>query len=121
MKGLNVNKPEKIEKYQRYLQKFIDGIMEDKLLKNSSLLYLFLSSEKESDLINIMNKYDEVKKPRDLKYFYSRDGKIILDYEILNSKHKNKLFKIKDDFDKYNSLYNNLNKSLKTVCNEIKQ
>ena len=121
LKGLNVNKPEKIEKYQRYLQKFIDGIMEDKLLKNSSLLYLFLSSEKESDLINIMNKYDEVKKPRDLKYFYSRDGKIILDYEILNSKHKNKLFKIKDDIDKYNTLFTNLNKSLKTVCNEIKQ
>jgi hypothetical protein len=95
--------------------------LEDKLLKNSSLLYLFLSSEKESDLINLMNKYDEVKKPRDLKYFYSRDGKIILDYQILSNNNKNKLFKIKDDIDKYNTLFSNLNKSLKNICNEIKQ
>ena len=121
LKSLNVNKPEKIEKYQRDLQRFIDGILEDKLLKNSSLLYLFLSSEKESDLINLMNKYDEVKKPRDLKYFYSRDGKIILDYQILSNNNKNKLFKIKDDIDKYNTLFSNLNKSLKNICNEIKQ
>ena len=38
IKTMNVNKTEKIEKYQFYIQKFINGIMEDKLLKNSSLI-----------------------------------------------------------------------------------
>ena len=61
LKSLNINKPEKIEKYIYYLQKFIDGIMEDNLLKNSSLIYLFLSTEKEKDLISLMEKYDKVK------------------------------------------------------------
>ena len=54
LKSLNVNKPEKNEKYLSYLQRFVDGIMEDNLLKNSSLIYLFFSTEKEQDLISLM-------------------------------------------------------------------
>jgi hypothetical protein len=118
---MNTSKTEKIEKYVKFLQRFIDGILDDNLLKNSSLFYLFLTSDKESDLLNIMNKFDEVKKPRDLKYFYSRDGKIILDYKILSKNKKNKLTKIKEEIDKYNSLFNNINKLLKNLSNEIKQ
>ena len=73
LKGINMSKPEKIEKYQRYLQRFIDGIMEDKLLKNSSLLYLFIFTEKENDLISLMNKYDNLQKPIDLvKYCWMK-------------------------------------------------
>jgi hypothetical protein len=72
---LNVNKLEKIEKYLSYIQSFIDGIMEDNLLKNSSLVYLFLSTEKEKDLKSVMEKYNKVEKPKQLKYFYNREGK----------------------------------------------
>ena len=121
LEGINVTKPEKIEKYVKYLQRFIDGILDDNLLKNSSLFYLFLTSEKEADLVNIMNKFDGVKKPRDLKYFYSREGKIVLDYKILSRNKKNKLTKIKEEIDKYNSLFNNINDLLKNLCKEIKQ
>ena len=121
LKSINVDKPDNIEKYQRILQRFINGILEDNLLKNSSLLYLFLSSEKESDLISLMSKYDEVKKPRDLKYFYSRDGKILLDEKILTKNKKKKLIKIKDEINKYNNLLTNVNELLKNLCQEIKQ
>jgi hypothetical protein len=121
LKSMNVNKVNKIEKYTRDLQRFIDGIIEDKLFKNSSLLYLFLSSEKESDLIDLMNKFDEVKKPRELKYYYSRDGKIVLDYKILNLNNKNKLIKIKEEIDKHNLMFSNLNKLFKNLCEQIKQ
>ena len=121
LKGININKPEKIEKYQKYLQRFIDGILDDNLLKNSSLFYLFINTDKESDLINLMNKFDEVKKPRDLQYFYSREGKIVLDYKILKRNNKNNLIKIKEEIDKYNNLFNNLNKSLKNLSNQIQQ
>ena len=121
LKTLNAKTQEKIEKYMKYLQRFIDGILDDNLLKNSSLFYLFLTSEKETDLINIMNKFDGVKKPRDLTYFYSREGKIVLDYKILSRNKKNKLMKIKEEIDKYNSLFTNINKLLKNLGNEIKQ
>ena len=121
LKTMNVNKPEKVEKYQRYLQRFMNGIMEDKLLKNSSLVYLFLSTEKENDLISLMGKYDNVQRPNDLKYFYSRNGKIILDESILSNNKKKKLMKIKDNISKHNNLFTSLDKAFKNLCLEMKQ
>ena len=118
---MNVNKTEKIEKYQFYIQKFINGIMEDKLLKNSSLIYLFFSTKNEKDFISIMEKYDKAPRPNSLKYFYSRDGKIILDENILKKPEKNKLLDIKSNISKNNYIFDNLNKSLKMLCKEIKQ
>ena len=121
LKSLNINKPEKIEKYQLYIQRFVDGIMDDILLKNSSLIYLFFSTEKEKDLISLMEKYDKVPRPKNLKYFYSRDGKIELDETILKKPKKNELLDIKINISKNNSIYDNLNKSLKNLCKEMKQ
>ena len=119
LKALNVNKPNKIEKYQSYLQRFIDGIMEDKLLKNSSLIYLFFSTEKEKDLISLMEKFDKVERPKNLKYFYSREGKILLDESILKKPKKNELLDIKSTISKHSNLFDNLNKSLKLLCKEM--
>ena len=121
LKTINLGKPEKIEKYQRYLQRFIDGILEDKLLKNSSLIYLFLFTEKENDLISLMNKYDNVQKPNDLKYFYSRVGKIVLDDNIISDNKNKKLMQIKDIISKHNNSFLNLNRALKNLCQEMKQ
>lgn len=121
LKTMNVNKPEKVGKYQRYLQRFMNGIMEDQLLKNSSLVYLFLLTEKENDLISLMGKYDNVQRPNDLKYFYSRSGKIVLDESILNNNKKKKLMKIKDNISKHNNLFTNLDQAFKNLCLEMKQ
>ena len=121
LKSLNVNKPDKIEKYQFYIQRFIDVIMEDKLLKNSSLVYLFFSTEKEKDLISLMEKYDKVQKPKNLKYFYSRDGKIILDENILKKPKKRELLDIKVNIEKNYNIFEALNKSLKCLSKEMKQ
>ena len=120
-KTFNINKPEKIGKYLSFIQRFVDGIMEDKLLKNSSLVYLFFSTEKEKDLISVMDKYDKVKKPKDLKYFYSRTGNIILDEDILKHDKKKELLDIKNKIIKNTNIYDSLNKSLKLLCKEIKQ
>lgn len=121
IKSLNVNKPEKIEKYQSYIQNFVDGIMEDNLLKNSSLVYLFFSTEKEKDLISVMGKYDKVQGPKSLKYFYSRDGIINLDENILKKQTKTELFNIKNNISKNNIIFDELNKSLKSLEKEMKQ
>ena len=120
-KTFNINKPEKIGKYLSFIQRFVDGIMEDKLLKNSSLVYLFFSTEKEKDLISVMDKYDKVKKPKDLKYFFSRTGNIILDEDILKHDKKKELLDIKNKIIKNTNIYDSLNKSLKLLCKEIKQ
>ena len=120
-KSLNINKPEKVEKYQKYLQYFIDGIMEDKLLKNSSLIYLFFTTENERDLISLMEKYDKVKKPRNLKYFYSREGNILLDENILKRDKKKELLDIKKDISEKSKIFGDLDYALKSLDKEMKQ
>ena len=120
-KSLNINKPEKIEKYQKYIQYFIDGIMEDKLFKNSSIIYLFFTTEKERDLLSLMEKYNKVQKPKCLQYFYSRDGNIILDENILKRDKKKELLDIKLDISKNNKIFGEINTLLKSLDKEMKQ
>ena len=119
--GLNINKPEKFEKYQKYLQHFIDEIMEDKLLKNSSIVYLFFTTEQEKDLISLMGKYNKIQKPKNLKYYYSREGIILLDENILKRDKKKELIDIKLDISKNSKIFEELNAHLKSLEKEMKK
>ena len=120
-KTLNINKPEKVEKYQKYIQYFIDGILEDKLFKNSSIIYLFFTTENERELISLMEKYNKVQKPRCLQYFYSREGNIILDENILKRDKKKELLDIKLDISKNDKIFGEINSLLKSLDKEMKQ
>ena len=120
-KSLNINKPEKVDKYQKYLQYFVDGLMEDKLLKNSSIIYLFFTTEQERELISLMEKYDKVQKPRNMEYYYSREGNIMLDENILKREKKKELLDIKVDISKNNKIFGELNVALKSLEKEMKQ
>jgi hypothetical protein len=95
--------------------------MEDKLFKNSSIIYLFFTTEKEKDLISIMEKYDKVQKPKFLKYYYSREGNMLLDENILKRDKKNELLNIKTNIIKNNNIYLELISSLKNLNKEMKQ
>ena len=120
-KSLNINKPEKVDKYQKYVQYFVDGLMEDKLLKNSSIIYLFFTTEQERELISLMEKYDKVQKPRNMEYYYSREGNIMLDENILKREKKKELLDIKINISKNNKIFGELNVALKTLEKEMKQ
>ena len=120
-KSLNINKPEKVDKYQKHVQYFVDGLMEDKLLKNSSIIYLFFTTEQERELISLMEKYDKVQKPRNMEYYYSREGNIMLDENILKREKKKELLDIKVDISKNNKIFGELNVALKSLEKEMKQ
>ena len=120
-KSLNINKPEKVDKYQKYVQYFVDGLMEDKLLKNSSIIYLFFTTEQERELISLMEKYDKVQKPRNMEYYYSREGNIMLDENILKREKKKELLDIKIYISKNNKIFGELNVALKSLEKEMKQ
>ena len=120
-KSLNINKPEKVDKYQKYVQYFVDGLMEDKLLKNSSIIYLFFTTEQERELISLMEKYDKVQKPRNMEYYYSREGNIMLDENILKREKKKELLDIKINISKNNKIFGELNVALKALEKEMKQ
>ena len=121
LKTLNINKPEKVDKYQKYLQYFVDNIMDDKLFKNSSIIYLFFTTENERDLISLMEKYNKVEKPKCLSYFYSREGNMVLDENILKRDKKKELLDIKSDISKNSKILGELNTKLKLLGQEMKQ
>ena len=121
LKTLNINKPEKVDKYQKYLQYFVDSIMDDKLFKNSSIIYLFFTTENERDLISLMEKYNKVEKPKCLSYFYSREGNMVLDENILKRDKKKELLDIKSDISKNSKILGELNIKLKLLGQEMKQ
>ena len=121
LKTLNINKPEKVDKYQKYLQYFVDNIMDDKLFKNSSIIYLFFTTENERDLISLMEKYNKVEKPKCLSYFYSREGNMVLDENILKRDKKKELLDIKSDISKNSKILGELNAKLKLLGQEMKQ
>ena len=121
LKTLNINKPEKVDKYQKYLQYFVDSIMDDKLFKNSSIIYLFFTTENERDLVSLMEKYNKVEKPKCLSYFYSREGNMVLDENILKRDKKKELLDIKSDISKNSKILGELNAKLKLLGQEMKQ
>ena len=121
LKTLNINKPEKVDKYQKYLQYFVDSIMDDKLFKNSSIIYLFFTTENERDLISLMEKYNKVEKPKCLSYFYSREGNMVLDENILKRDKKKELLDIKSDISKNSKILGELNAKFKLLGQEMKQ
>ena len=120
IRTLNINSNEKkLEKYQRFLEKFMNELMEDELIKNSSILYIFLFTNKPEDFDSIMQKYNKQEIPTKLCNFYSRDGKIILDDKILLKTKE--LFDIKSNISKMNEIYINMKKSFNSLFKEMRQ
>lgn len=123
-KSLGINEEErKLEKYRNYIENFMKDLLSDNLTKNSSLLYLFLMTEKKNEFQEIIDNYDKkVKKPNDIHYFYDREGKIILDDKVLDTNVEKKLLIDENNqINNYQKFYNKLNKSLKLLEKDINQ
>ena len=120
IKTLNINaNDKKVEKYQRFLEKFMNELMEDELIKNSSILYIYLFTNNSEDFESIMKKYDKQENPTKLCNFYSRNGKLILDDKILLKTKE--LFDIKTNISKNDEIFNNMKKSFNLLFKEMKQ
>ena len=101
-----------INKRMRYLQKFINMLVANPIIKNSKLLFDFLCIEKESDFNKNKNTYQKMKPPVNLKEFISANGKM----NLAVKKEKEIYFQnIKDNTFYNQELLNKLNISLKQL------
>ena len=101
-----------IAKRKRYLEKFLKWLLANPVIKNSQLLYDFLSIEKDEDLNNKKLEYQKVDRPMNLLEFYAKDGKMNLDI----SKEKQTYFQnISDNNTNNEILLENLNYSIKQL------
>jgi hypothetical protein len=101
-----------ISKRMRYLQKFMDWLITNPIIKSSDILYEFLRIETEEDFNKLKLRYQKVAKPLNLIEFYHQNGKM----DLTLNKDKEKYFK-KIETNNINNeiLLNNLNISLKQL------
>ncbi len=110
---------QKIEKRMRALERFLNNVVQQPLLRNSNICYEFLCTENESDFEKVKIKYEKYKFPALLNDIQTLDGKILLDRKILT---KPNIFKnIHQNFTKNQELLNRLITSYKRLFNEMKQ
>lgn len=77
------------------------------------------SFNKKKELIDEITKL--VQKPRNMEYYYSREGNIMLDENILKREKKKELLDIKINISKNNKIFGELNVALKSLEKEMKQ
>ena len=109
----------KIEKRMRALERFLNSVVTEPLLKNSNVLYDFLTIEKESDFQNIKQKYDNYNFPDSLEKMQTRTGKIIIDTTIL--KEPKTYTDIRDNFTQNQTILIQIIQSYKELFKEMKQ
>lgn len=101
-----------INKRMRYLEKFMNWLADNPIIKNSQLLYDFLSIEKDEDFNKKKNEYQKMPTPMNLIDFYAHD--VLVDLTV--NKEKETYFQnLKDNNYNNEIMLNNLNLSLKQL------
>ena len=99
-----------ISKRMRYLEKFMNWTINNPVLKNSQLLYDFLSMENEDEFNKKKVDYQKMDTPQNLIEFYAKDGKMNL---TINKEKEGYFKKIYENNPNTENLLNNLNANIK--------
>ena len=76
----------KINRRMRDLEKFLNFLLKDTLIKNSKILFDFLSIENEEDFHKMKKNYEKIKIPAEIKDINSLNGKVRIN--VNNNKEK---------------------------------
>ena len=101
-----------ISKRMRYLEKFLKWLVANPVIKNSKLLYDFLSIEKDEDFLKSKLLYDKKVVPLNLIEFYAPNGKMNL---VINKEKETYFQNISDNTINNEILLSNLNSSIKQL------
>ena len=101
-----------IYKRMRYLEKFLKWLVANPVIKNSKLLYDFLSIEKEGDFSKNKLLYEKMAMPMNLLEFFSPNGEINLG---INKEKETYFQNISDNTINNEILLHNLNFSIKQL------
>jgi hypothetical protein len=101
-----------INKRMRYLEKFLNWLASNPVIKNSKLFYDFLSIEKEADFNKSKTSYNKIKPQTNIQEFISPNGKM-----NLGVKQEKEIYfqNIKDNIFYNQELLNKLNINLKQL------
>ena len=77
----------KINRRMRDLEKFLNYLLKDPLIKNSKILYDFLSIESEEEFNKIKPNYNKLKSPIEIKDVKSLNGKVRINVNANKEKY----------------------------------
>lgn len=105
-----------IHKTKRKLQKFIQALVDDPLIRNSPILFDFLSIENQSEFYSRKTYYTKVKPPKTLAETYSLNGQVKLK---LSNKEFGYIDYIKEKNTKSELLLKKLTNAIKELCSNM--
>ena len=110
---------EKLEREKRSLERFLNFLIKDPLIKHSEILYDFLSMTKDNEFIKKKKKYDLFIQSNKINDFKSLNGQVRIN---INDKKEKYLDKIKESINNNESILKKLNEDfvfLKIKMTEI--
>ena len=105
------------EECQRQLEKFMSFLLLDPLIKNSQILYDFLSMEQEKNFRIQQKDYEHITPCNDIQEFKSMTGEIDINFD---EEKENKMQKIKIFLSKNTKLFDRLISNMKSLYSEMK-
>ena len=107
-----------VNKRQRLLQKFMEGIAVHPLMRNSQIFFDFISCDNEEEAEKKKKSYDKMKNPENFKDLKTLEGQV----RVSVSKEKEiYLDNIKDNAEIYIEIMHQITKSYKILINLIQQ
>ena len=105
-----------LKKRSRKFEKFLNYLINDPILKNSKIVYDFLSIEKDDDFQKMKKSYDKMKQSSNLKDFISLNGNANVE---INDKNEQYFMKIKDDVNNNETILKNINTTIKLLKDDL--
>ena len=100
----------------RGLEKFMNYLAEDPIIKNSQLFFDFLKTDSEANFNNKKKFYEKLKPINDVSEFKNNDSKVDI---MISTEKENYLENIRDNSTVNINLFKKLNISFKTLFDEI--
>ena len=106
------NEDEFFKECIRNLEKFMNYLLSDKIIKSSQILYDFLCKENEKEFSKIKKEFENITPNNDIQNYQSVNGKIDIDISVEKEK---KFEEIKNYCYENEKLFKQLNSNLKEI------
>ena len=109
-----------LQKRARKFERFLNFLLKDPIIKNSQLLFHFISIEKDEDFNNIKTTYEQLKPPEKINENKSLTGQANIETNKAKEQYydniKNKVHSKENLFIKLNQNIKSLNTKIKDLC-----
>ena len=101
-----------------YIDKFLNGICQHPILKNSKIFYSFLSTKNSKEFIKVKAQYEKIQPPSEIQNLQSLKGELNI---LISAKNETYFNNIKSKLNSQETLYIDLFSHYKNVLNNFSQ